>query len=317
MIKVLTMALLLGMSSLAMADSHTLTDATGREVTLPLEPKRIVVLNEPVATVPLIELGLDPVASLGRNDDGSYQFGADFIDSVLGKGKRKPKGFGLNGQIDLERLTALKPDVIVGTEFDLDKAGQLSGVAPVYLQKFASGDLSNFAIERELARITGRENIFETLLADYQKRVGETKALAADSYAGKTYLLILVADQLSVIGSGSGATQALEDAGFKKFTVDESAAVNGQPTLMMKLSPERFGKLNPDLLVIISSWAQTEHDEVTIKKAVGKVVPGWEQFVQPAKEGRVLYLDSSKVFTPSFASAKHTLDALDAWHKAK
>ncbi|MBX8814478.1 hypothetical protein HBA91_17805, partial [Ochrobactrum sp. MR34] len=72
----------------------------------------------------------------------------------------------------------------------------------------------------------------------------------------------------------------------------------------------------PDLLVIISSWAQTEHDEAVIKKAVEKVVPGWEQFVQPAKDGRVLYLDSSKVFTPSFASAKHTLDALDAWHKS-
>ncbi len=315
MIRLFAIMFLLGMSGFAIADERVVTDSVGREVTLPREPKRVVVLNEPVATVPLIELGLAPVASLGRNDDGSYQFGADFIDSVLGQGQAKPKGFGLNGQIDLERLTALKPDLIIGTEFDLGKVDQLSTVAPVYLQKFASGDLSGFALEKDLARVTGREKAFETLRESYLQHVGKTRTKASDSYKGKTYLLVLVSDQFSLVGGGSGATQALEDAGFEKFKLDEGG--NAEPRLMMKLSPERFGQLNPDLLVFIGSWAQTEQDEATIKKAVEKIVPGWEQFMQPAKEKRVLYLDSSKVFTPSFASARHTLDALDAWKNSK
>lgn len=51
------------------------TDDLGRKVTVPAHPKRIVSLHDLDITIPLIELGVPPVASHGRTrPDGSHHF---------------------------------------------------------------------------------------------------------------------------------------------------------------------------------------------------------------------------------------------------
>ena len=55
-----------GVTSAAEGQTHTFTDDLGRVVTVPLHPQRIVSMHDLDITIPLIELGVPPVASHGR-----------------------------------------------------------------------------------------------------------------------------------------------------------------------------------------------------------------------------------------------------------
>ncbi|MGO4611975.1 hypothetical protein AB4142_37125, partial [Variovorax sp. 2RAF20] len=70
-------------------------------------------------------------------------------------------------------------------------------------------------------------------------------------------------------------------------------------TLAMPLSAEAFGKLNPDLLVVMNSYNSPARGEAGTRAALEKIIPGWERFVKPARDGRIVFLDSSRVTTPS------------------
>lgn len=69
----LSLLLLVGFSVSAAEDKQTFTDDLGRLVQVPVHPKRIVSLHDLDITIPLIELGVPPIASHGRTrPDGSH-----------------------------------------------------------------------------------------------------------------------------------------------------------------------------------------------------------------------------------------------------
>lgn len=306
------------MGTPAFAATRQVTDTMGREVVIPKEPQRIVVMSEPAIGLPLMELGVQPVGSYGRSEDGTYQFGADFVDTVLGEGHTKPQGISSGREIDLEKLYALKPDLIIGTEFDVDKVKQLSTVAPVYLQHFLSGKFHNFNIEENLAKLTGREQNFKKRRDMYLQRVAATRTLLPENMANKTYLPILVTDQINVVGEATGFTQALEDLGFTRMKLSAQSGVSATSSqLLLQLSADKLGELNPDVLVVLNSWGSKEHDEKAIRSALDRIVPGWAHYMKPAREKRMVFLNAGEVFTPTFASAEHTLRAIGEWAKTK
>ncbi|WP_338885037.1 ABC transporter substrate-binding protein [Xenorhabdus sp. TH1] len=306
------------MGTPAFAATRQVTDTMGREVVIPKEPQRIVVMSEPAIGLPLMELGVQPVGSYGRSEDGTYQFGADFVDTVLGEGQTKPQGISSGREIDLEKLYALKPDLIIGTEFDVDKVKQLSTVAPVYLQHFLSGKFHNFNIEENLAKLTGREQNFQKRRDMYLQRVAATRTLLPENMANKTYLPILVTDQINVVGEATGFTQALEDLGFTRMKLSAQSGVSATSSqLLLQLSADKLGELNPDVLVVLNSWGSKEHDEKAIRSALDRIVPGWAHYMKPAREKRIVFLNAGEVFTPTFASAEHTLRAIGEWAKTK
>lgn len=303
-------------ASTALAADRSVTDDTGRAVVIPQTPERIVVMHEPLLGLPLMELGATVVGSYGRKDDGSFVTAVDFVDTVFGPGHPKPRGIGAVGQIDLERLKALKPDLILGTELDVDKAERLSTVAPVYFQNVSTGKAYGLSVEEDLARLTGREDILLRRKAAYTEKLKQVKALLPKP-DGKTYLAVFLTDQLNALGDMSGAVQALEDLGYKRLSLTQEKAPSGQggSMLIVPLNAEIFGRLDPDILVLMNSYMSGHRDEAGTKAALEKIVPGWEHFLKAARENRVIYLDSAEVAMPTVASAEHTLDAVAAWAK--
>lgn len=301
----------------ALAGERTLVDDTGRSLRIPEHPARIVVLHEPLLGLPLMELGANVVGSYGRKDDGSFVTAVDFIDTVLGAGHTRPQGIGPVGQIDLEKLRALQPDLIVGMELDLEKAPQLSTVAPVYLQNVSTGKTRGFGVEEQLAKVVGREDALATRKQAYQTRLEEVRKAIPENPAGKTYLAVFLTDQLNALGEMSGAIQALEDLGYARLPLGDAKSPSGKDgsMLLVPLGAEAFGRLNPDILVLMNSYMTPERDEAGTRAALERIVPGWEKFLKPAREGRVIYLDSAQVAMPTIASAEHTLDAMEVWAK--
>lgn len=304
-------------ASIVWAADRNITDDTGHNVAIPEAPQRIVVLHEPLLGLPLMDLGVDIVGSYGRGDDGKFVTAVDFIDTVLGAGHAKPKGIGAVGQLDLEKLRALNPDLIIGSELDADKAQQLSSVAPVYLQNVSTGKVHGFEVEEKLARLVGRKDVFEKRKAEYLERLAAVRKTLPPEPEQPTYLAVFLTDQLNAIAGTTGAVQAIEDLGFKRLELENKTGVAGQggSMFLVPLSAESFGRLNPNLLVLMNSYMSAERDEAGTSAALDRIVPGWKQFLKPAKESRVLFLDSAKVVSPTVASAEHTLDAVEEWAK--
>ncbi|WP_448617074.1 ABC transporter substrate-binding protein [Geodermatophilus sp. URMC 65] len=100
------------------------TDDLGSTVELDAVPQRVAGLNDVVAS--LWNYGVEPVASFGQTsaaDDVAFE-GRDLADlAIVGESY---------GQIDLERLAAADPDVIVTSVYPTDSSGALDPGQPLY-----------------------------------------------------------------------------------------------------------------------------------------------------------------------------------------
>jgi iron complex transport system substrate-binding protein len=318
MMRMLLLLSTLLVSHAAIAADHSVTDDAGRTVEIPAAPERIVVLHEPLLGVPIADLGIAPVGSYGRSDDGGTQMSADFYQLVLGDRAPNPmpRGIGALGNMDLEKIRTLEPDLIIGTEHDLEKATQLSSIAPVYLQNSSTGRVRGFNAEEALAKLLDHEAVFAERKTSYLARVDQVRAMLPEDPRQQSYLVIFLSDQINAVGEMAGMVQALEDLGYNRLSLERDNTVAGfGATLLVPLSAETFGRLDPDLLVVMNSYGKPARDEAAIRQSLDRIVPGWQHFLKPAREGRMLFVDSVLVTTPTVASALHMLDAIETWSK--
>lgn len=121
------------------------TDDLGRKVTVPAHPKRIVSLHDLDITIPLIELGVPPVASHGRTrPDGSHFIrsgalltGVDFDNSSI--------AFIGTADIDIEAIVAAKPDLIITEPTRNTPIEQLEKIAPTVSIDHLKGGARNLS----------------------------------------------------------------------------------------------------------------------------------------------------------------------------
>jgi len=130
----------------------------------------------------------------------------------------------------------------------------------------------------------------------------------------RTYLIVMLTDQANVVAGMSGAVQALEDLGYRRAEIaGEGSTRQSRSMLILPIGAESLAGLNPDLLLVMTSFAAPARDEAAARAALDRLSPGWDRFMAPAREGRVVFLDSARVTSPSVASAMHTLDAVEGW----
>lgn len=146
-----------GASTFAFAHSAGTTD-------VPVEAERIVTTTDQNALLPLMELGVVPVASAGLlGDDGSQSFrrmdgydtsGIEFI--------------GAYGEPNLEAMAAQRPDLIVGYEFD-ETYEEYSQIAPTVLVQIFDRPLTEALLD--FATLVGEEEQGQERLAAYEQRI--------------------------------------------------------------------------------------------------------------------------------------------------
>jgi iron complex transport system substrate-binding protein len=102
----------------------TFTDDMGNTVSLDAQPTRIAGLNDALSS--LWNYGIEPVASFGQTsiaEDVAFE-GRDLSDvQIVGTAY---------GEIDLEKLAAAHPDVIMTTVYPTDSSGTLDPQSPLY-----------------------------------------------------------------------------------------------------------------------------------------------------------------------------------------
>lgn len=202
-------------------ETRTVGHARG-ETEVPVTPQRVVVL-EPVALDSTVALGVVPIGAAVLSE-------AAGVPEYLGEAARSVQLAGTVATPDLERIAALAPDLVLGTDSRHGELyDQLSAIAPtVYLNNQADPWQDNV---RAVARALGREAEAGTLLTRYTERCAEVTRTHAT--AGRTAQLIRPRDGgLTVYGPESFAGSTLECAGFTLPARDWEGSIS------VDLSPE-------------------------------------------------------------------------------
>jgi iron complex transport system substrate-binding protein len=202
---------------------------------VPVRPRRIVTTTDQNALLPLLELGVRPVASAGFvEEDGTEAF-------------RRVEGFdtsgigfvGSYGQPNAEAVANQRPDLIVGYEFDEDYYDTLSQIAPTVLVRIFDRDLDEALLD--FADLVGRLDRARQLQAEYARRTDTLLQNLGDRREDLS---------VSVISSGESAGQ------FYRADVGQAlGTVMGDLDLPRPASQRGAGDFDPFSLETIS-----EHD---------------------------------------------------------
>lgn len=274
--------------------TQTFTDDLGRTVTVPLHPQRIVSLHDLDITIPLIELGVLPVASHGRTrPDGSHVLrssamltGVDFDNSKI--------AFIGTATIDIEAVAAAKPDLIITEPSRNTPVEQLEKIAPTVSIDHLDGGAPR--IYSKLAQLTGTQTQLAILERRYQAQIA---ALKSTVDTRKIRVSVIQANQgkINALHTYHSLGRVLRDAGFSFPPLIDSIPDGGR----IDVSPERLPELDADF--VFATWrgdtGGKPQDEMT---AMDAVMPGWCDFLTACRTGHYVLISREEAISNSFAA---------------
>ncbi len=223
-------ALAMGLGAFAPARAFVVTDGTGRSITLPAPPRRIVSLV-PGVTEMLFAIGADDRLA-GRTDFCDYPPAA----------RAKPSVGGMIAP-SLERLVSLRPDLVVVTSSGNsdDTRLQLERLrVPVYLVD-PHGLSDVFRTVERLGDLTDRRARAGEVVAGLERRVRAVATRVAARPRPRV-LYVVWPEPLIVPGRGAAVTELIALAGGASVTADGpegyprysvEAAVAGAPDVII------------------------------------------------------------------------------------
>lgn len=270
------------------------TDDLGRQITVPLYPKRIVSLHDLDITIPLIELGVPPVASHGRTrPDGSHFIrssalltGVDFDNSAI--------RFIGTADIDIEAIAAVKPDLIITEPTRNTPVDQLERIAPTVSIDHLKGGAP--AIYQKLATLTGTQARLQQLERRYQEQIRSLKA-TLDTHAISVSVIQANQGKIMVMHSYQSLGKVLRDAGFT-FPPLVNQIPDGQ---RVNISAEQLPEVDADY--VFATWrgdtGGKPRDEIAAMEAV---MPGWCQFLKACRAGHYILISREEAIANTYAS---------------
>ena len=146
----------------------TVTDSTGRQVTLPTHPQRVVILNPS---------NLDLYVAAGGAENVVGKPTSQALSETVKEKTAAAEEVGIIHQPDIEKILALQPDLVIGTNVPfhtaLDEALSNVGV-PLYIQ--ALDDVPSLFGALELyGRLTGHEDDAAAQIAAIRQKLDAVK----------------------------------------------------------------------------------------------------------------------------------------------
>ena len=195
------------------AQTRSVTDASGQEVTLPAHPTRVVTLSEPT-TDNALALGVTPVGVVsGRGQTTVPNYLADRAGDI--------PILGSIGAPNLEAIGAARPDLILvdGTSVknnDSETLSALGQIAPVFFTAQSGGEWrETFA---RTADALGMADEAQNKLAEFDQHVASVSGRLKDAgYLDQTYSVVRwQGDSAGLILKELPAGQALTALGMKR-----------------------------------------------------------------------------------------------------
>ena len=291
---IFSLLLLVGCTVQAAEPVQSFTDDLGRVVNVPLHPQRIVSLLDLDITIPLIELGVPPVASHGRTrPDGSHFLrsgvlltGVDFDNSNM--------TYIGTADIDIEAIVAAKPDLIITEPSRNTPIEQLEKIAPTVSIDHLDGGAPE--IYRKLAQLTGTQNRLALLERRYREEIAQLKRTVDTQHI---YVAVIQANQgkINALHTYHSLGRVLRAAGFTFPKIIDSIPPGGR----IDVSAERLPELEADFG--FATWrgdtGGKPQDEIA---AMDAVMPGWCEFLTACQRGHYVLLSREEAISNSYAS---------------
>lgn len=256
------------------AKTVTVTDRNG-EVTLPLNPKNVVVLDLSSLEI-LQELGVEP-AGLPKGSLTSY------LDKY---NDEKYADIGTVKEYDLEKIASLNPEVIIIENRQEEGYDELSKIAPVLFLGTDTGKNME-SLERNLkalGTLFDQTEAAEQILADYNSRIEAINSKVTEK--NETALFVMVNEgELSVYGEGSRFGFIYNPVGFAVADETIESSTHGQ-----NVTSEYVKEKNPAYIFVMDRGAVVSG--TTDKKANEVMENELIKTTDAYKNGHIYYVDS-------------------------
>ncbi|MGU3401603.1 ABC transporter substrate-binding protein [Brucellaceae bacterium D45D] len=288
-------------------DIRTVTDHAGYIVDVPKSPLRIVSLSDWTTTLMAHELGVEVVASVGRRDGNGYYirggrelFGLEFDERI--------DLASVHSELDLERIAALKPDLIIGLRSDtIAYRDQLSHIAPVLLFDIANGRnmLENY---RDFASWLGKDAEFNALKATFDSNIQRQREILK-GVPSKSYIVLRFNPKdgdITIYRDFGAVTVVLNDLGFSPMPIVAQIPAGSQHA---DFSPEMIAQMDADYIFTghMEDRGQTAKNSMDEMEAVA---PGASGFLHAVREKHFVSVSRFHVSPPTFAALDYFLSRL-------
>lgn len=198
-------------TAVAEAEIRTITDALGREVTIPVNPQRIVTLSE-IDTDSLLALGIVPVGA--PNGRGQTTL-PTYLQPLLAD---QTTAIGGIGEPNLETILTLEPDLIVYSDPYgplAERIPELEQIAPVVVPYVDTGDWHWKAVFMAVAETLDQTAAAETWMQAYDQRTADLGAQLPDDMQ-EVSIVRWMADGPRILLANAFSSQVLSDVGFAR-----------------------------------------------------------------------------------------------------
>ncbi len=283
-----------GATIAAALPTREFTDDLGRTVAVPTHPLRIVSLHDLDITIPLIELGVPPVASHGRiRADGTRYLrsgglltGVDFNNSAM--------AFIGALDIDIEAIVAAKPDLIITEPSRNVPIQRLQQIAPTVSINHLLGGAPR--IYAKLAELTGSQDRLAILENRYQQQLKQLRQ-SVDSQHITVSVLQANGGKITVHHTYQALGRVLRDAGFRFPPLVEGIGEGDR----VDISAERLPELDADFIfdTYRADTGGRPQDEID---AMNQVMPDFCAVLRACREGRYILLSREEAISNSYAA---------------
>ena len=270
------------------------------ETKLPISTKRVVVLDG-ASTEAVLALGVKPVGAplkfLNYPLSQKQQAGIEDI------GARTP---------NLEKILALKPDLILGLSDNQEMYGLLSHIAPTVLNNYSYSTWKEMFFS--VAQALGQSMVAKKWMSQYYNRISKFKASMGNRLA-LTHISVLRIAGYTMFIKGSFFGGIFNDIGLLNSLSQNLDALTSRRSIFTNgyvyvLSPELLNEADGDALFLISD---TSFGLASAQKAKEQlqVVPLWSK-LKAVQQGKVYIVGSYWVCCGPLA-ANRVLDDLSKY----
>jgi iron complex transport system substrate-binding protein len=240
MLKLLPAVLLACATTAVLAqETVSFTDDRGRTVEIPADPQRIVSLDDLRLTVPLLEMGVVPVGSHGRDGEPPYIRAAKL---VAGQDFDTTDIAFLGSEISAEAVLTTEPDLIIVYGGRDEQLAQLEAIAPTVV---LDPEVSDYmGIYETLADLANREGELARLQRRYDAQIAQLKSLV-DPASISISVITAAEGQVTAPHTFGSLGIALRDAGFARPEFFDTL----EPGTEAKLSGEQLALIDADLII--------------------------------------------------------------------
>jgi iron complex transport system substrate-binding protein len=202
------------------------------ETKVPLHPEKIIVLG---GLDNALALGIKPIAATTLGDNKFLEYLDDFTVGI--------EKIGQNGQANLEKILYLKPDLILGLDWDADLYEKLSQIAPTVL---ADSELDWKNWLKKFGEAVGKPDKAENLLQDYDQKIQNLRVKLGD---------YLQTTEVSLVNFWANSTRIYMNESFSGSIIQEIGlrrpAYQDQDKNHENISLELIPKIAGDAIFLI------------------------------------------------------------------